>query len=259
MKILLLDIETAFNIAAVWGRFKQNVAMSQVLQERYILCWAAKWYNDPHIYSDSLHNHKDLFSKDPTDDSAVCQTMWDMMDEADLIVGHNGKGFDIPVLNSRFLVHGFKPPSSYHVFDTLLSVRRNFSFLSNKLDDLGQTLSIGQKLDTDFNLWLDCVVHKKQAAYKRMVDYNEQDVMLLEALYEIVRPWDKTHPYIAGFDSKSSLCPVCGSDKLQKKGFRTTTTQRYQRFLCTKCGHSSRARSGEKIDPDVKKNILRSC
>ena len=42
-KILILDIETAPNIAYVWGAWKQNVGHNQRLEKSHIMSYAAKW------------------------------------------------------------------------------------------------------------------------------------------------------------------------------------------------------------------------
>jgi len=101
MKLLMLDIETAPHLAAVWGLYDQNVAIDQIIKPGYTLCWSAKWYGKPKIHFDSiLSGHKDMI-----------RGIHDLMDESDAICHYNGTKFDIPTLNKEFLLLGLKPPA----------------------------------------------------------------------------------------------------------------------------------------------------
>ena len=50
------------------------------------------------------HCHLDFpeYQKDKTDDKALMRKLWDLMDEADIVIGHNCDSFDIKKINSRF-------------------------------------------------------------------------------------------------------------------------------------------------------------
>ena len=126
-KVLIFDIETSPNLAYVWGKWKQNIYSGQFLEKSYIMSFAAKWLdNDEIIYFDNRHNN----------DKQLVRELYKLLDEADVVVAHNGKKFDLPRVLGRGLVHGLMPPSPYHVVDTLLVARRRFGFLSNSLADL---------------------------------------------------------------------------------------------------------------------------
>jgi len=43
-KILFLDIESAPSRVYTWGLFNQNIALNQIEEPGYTLCWAAKWF-----------------------------------------------------------------------------------------------------------------------------------------------------------------------------------------------------------------------
>lgn len=258
-KILLVDIETAPKLAHVWGLWNQNIGIKQIVQDMYILNWSAKWLDDDYIYTDSLHYHK-LWDKDPTNDSLILEDIWKMMDEADVIVGHNGDKFDIPTLNARFLYHGMQPPSPYTKYDTLKAVKRNIRMTSNKLDFLTQSFKLGAKIDTGgFELWSDIVLRKDRNAFDRMVEYCEHDVELLEELYKLIRPWDNKHPstVLRGSLANKS-CNVCQSTSLVRNGSYATITQIYQKYKCSDCGHNMRSRKAEPRTREQTDNLLRS-
>lgn len=258
-KILLFDLETSFKILAGWGMYNQNFNHGQIIQDMNILCWAAKWLDDDYVYYDSLHLHKKEYKRNPTNDLPILESLWEMMDEADIIVAHNGDRFDIPTINARFKLNGLPPPSPYRTVDTLKIARREFKFTSNRLDYLGEILGVGRKLDTDFSLWTDIVLKQDKKAFNKMLDYNIQDVQLLEDVYLELRGWDKKHPstVILG-NLEEPRCNVCGSSHIIKNGSYATNTGVYKKFKCQSCGHNLRSRFKEKIEKEQNHNILRS-
>ena len=209
-RVLILDIETSPKTAYVWGLWKQNVSMKQLIQDVYVLNYAAKWLGEDEIIWDALYRHESVYRKDPTDDSAVMETMHELLDEADYVIGHNGDNFDLPTLNARFIKHGMQPPSPYQSIDTLKIARRYFKFTSNRLDSLGDFLGVGRKIDTGgFELWREVVLDHNRDSFEHMVDYCIQDVLLLEDVYEKLKPWDKKHPsMVAGGDLDVKQCNV---------------------------------------------------
>ena len=225
MKILLLDIETAPNTVYTWGLFKQNIAINQINQSGYMLCWAAKWLGEDRMFFSSLRKGK----------ASMLERMHRLLSEADAVVTYNGKKFDIPTLNKEFLVAGMPPPAPYKQIDLYQIVKSTFRFSSNKLDWISQQLEIGSKLEHQgFDLWLGCMAGDK-ACWQTMEDYNRKDVDLLEEAYGIIRPWIRTHPS-HGAHTDAAVCPKCGSDDYQQRGFTFTSMLRYRRYQCKCCG-----------------------
>lgn len=236
-KILLLDLESSPTTAYVWGRWEQNIAQCQVVQESNLLTWSAKWLGDKKVMQDSLHNYKGW---KPTDDKNIVHSLWKLVDEADIIVAHNGDSFDIPLMNARFAVHGLKPPSPYQTVDTKRVAKSNFRFPSNKLDDLLKHLNLGSKMDTGgFQLWRDCM-DGKVSAFKKMLRYNVVDVKMLENLYLELRPWMKRHPNVSLLLNEGNGCPACGHKQFIKNGVRHNARESYARLQCTNCGKWSK-------------------
>jgi len=242
-KILFLDIETAPNKVYTWGLWEQNVGLEQIIQPGYMLSWSAKWLGDKKILSDSLFNYRKKYKENPTDDSEISKTAWALIDEADIVVAHNGLDFDLKWLNAVFLKNGLQPASTIKVIDTLKVARANFRFLSNKLDFLSKTLGIGEKLKHEgFGLWVKCMSGDAKA-WKRMIDYNKKDVKLLEDIYMKLRPFISNHPNLALYsDLKAKICPNCLSPRLRNKGYAYTATNKYTRYVCRDCGKNTRDR-----------------
>jgi len=134
--------------------------------------------------------------------------------KADIVIAHNGIAFDTRKIQARMLFHGLNPPSPYREVDTLKIARKHFSFTSNRLDDLCQTLGIGRKLATGgFDTWLGCM-RGDPKAWAKMTRYNKRDVKLLVALYKKLLPWTTVHPNLATISGAAGeMCPKCGSNK----------------------------------------------
>lgn len=254
-KILVLDIETAPTKAYVWGLWKQNIGINMIDRDWYMLSWAAKWLGDGSVMANALPDYK-RYELDKENDVRIVRSIWKMLDRADVVIAHNGKRFDIPKLNARFLYHGMKPPSPYKVVDTLQTARAAFKFTSNKLDYLAQHLGVGKKIDTGgFELWEKCMKGDRDA-WEDMVEYNIADVMILEDVYMKLRPWIKPHPNLGLYtDSNEMVCPTCGSSHVHKRGHYYTNVGRYQRYNCTSCGAWSKERV-HNLPKKKRKNIL---
>lgn len=225
MKILVLDIETRPNLVWAWGLFKQNISINQIVEPSTIMCWAAKWVGKKPVYFAD--------ERDPD----MMALLWDLLDEADVVVSYNGKRFDMPTINKEFVKRGWAPPSRYRQVDLLQTVRREFRFTSTKMDHVCRELGLGSKTQhSGMSLWKACMDGDKRA-WGTMKKYNKQDVKLTEQLYNELLPWITNHPNWGMYvDSDNPVCPNCASDKIIKKGMQVTQTRTYQRYRCNGCG-----------------------
>jgi hypothetical protein len=226
MKILLLDIETAPNLAYVWGIWEQNVGLNQLIKSDYMLCWSAKWLD-----SDTMH----YASRQSDTAKQMLTPLHKLLDEADAVVHYNGRKFDIPWINREFVLQGMSPPAPYKQIDLLQTVKATFRFASNKLDYISKALGLGEKADTGgFELWLGCIKNDAKS-WAKMQTYNIQDVLLLEKLYYKLRPWIKGHTNYSMYNTGQLVCPHCGSTRVHKRGFAFTLASKYQRYQCASC------------------------
>lgn len=239
-KILLLDTETAPMQAYVWGLWKQNIAFDHTTAQWFMLCWSAKW-----LYSDyTYHNRLTPGEAINEDDSRIMESLWHLMDEADIIVAHNLKGADLPWINTRFILNGLKPPKPFHLIDTLEVARKQFAFSSNKLDALAMYFGIEQKMETDFDLWRKCL-NGDDEALKYMQEYNIKDVDILEQVFIKLMPWIKNFPNAnVLLSSDVPVCATCGSEDIEliPGEYYYTSVGKYPLYRCKKCGAISRGR-----------------
>ncbi len=252
-KILIYDIETSPMIGYVWGHWQQNISLAQTIQNPIMLTWAAKWLYSNEVYSDRVTTEEAL----KVDDKRICKSLWDIINEADIVVAHHGDKFDIPMMNSRFIINGLPPYSVTNSIDTKKVASGVFRFPSNKLDALAGYFGFGKKIKTDFDLWKECL-HGNKEAISEMETYNIQDVRVLEEVYLKLRPYIKSHPNVGLYlESSVPVCPACGSEslKVMNKDY-FTPTGRYTVYQC-ECGAISRCRK-HNMDKETREILLMS-
>lgn len=248
-RVLLLDIESAPTKAHVWGRWKQNVGLSQVLSEGYMLTYSAKWLGDELIMCNRI--------KRPEDDKTIVEELAALIDQADLIVAHNLVKFDWPTIKTRMVFHGMLPPKPVRIVDTLQIAKKAFRFPSNSLDSIAAYLGLERKLqNSGMDLWNRCVL-MDDCAMEEMLEYNRQDVVVLEQVYNRLAPWYNQHPSVAVlYDDGKQHCPLCGSDSLQKIDKSAfTNTSEFDAYRCRGCGKVSRSKQSIR-NKDSNKNTL---
>ena len=241
-KILLLDIETLPIHVRVWSLVGNDyINPCNVIKDWCCLSWSAKWLYSDEVMGQALTPCQAL----SRDDSELILPIWELINRADMVVTHNGNKFDHKKLNTRFLLHNLPPPSDYKTIDTLQVARSNFAFSSNKLDYINQELGIHQKDDTDYDLWVRCD-NGDSLALDTMLDYNMNDVTILEELYVRLRPWMKTHPSMNSYVDKDTDICVCGSIDIEYSGWYRTNVNKYKSWRCNNCGKTGRTSRSEK-------------
>lgn len=240
-RVLVLDIETAPILAYTWGIWNQNIQTQNIHTDWFCLTWAAKWLFEDKVYSGKLTSNE---AKNQ-DDSRIIKGIWALLNEADIVIAHNGQKFDLPKLNSRFIINQLHPPLPYQQIDTLQHIRRQFGFTSNKLDYVNHLLNLPRKKENDgMPLWVACYKGETKAL-SEMLAYNIEDVKILEETYLRIRAWIKPHPNMGLFilDETQHRCPSCGSEDLKAEGKEyKTTAGSYEQFRCNNCGSVGRKR-----------------
>lgn len=250
-RILIVDIETSPMKAYVWKRWKENISLDQTISEWFMICWAAKWLGEKEVHTACITPSEIV----EEDDKRITEELWKLLDEADIVVAHNGKRFDIPKMNSRFIIHNLPPCSPYKQVDTFDVAKKVFGFSSNKLDALATYFGYPNKDETDFNLWKECL-KGNQTSLNYMQNYNIKDVLILEKVYIKLRPWTPHHPNAGLYmESDKPVCPVCGSTHLEvTSDFVYTHASKFKVLRCTECGGIARVRNNSY--PKDKKETL---
>ena len=249
VRVFLYDLETTPILGYTWGMYEQNVL--KIEKDPYILCFAYKWLGDKTTKVVSLPDFK-LYNRDKENDKEVVKVLHSLKEKADIVIGQNSNGFDNKWSNKQFLKHGLLPVY-YKSVDTLAIARKYFNFPSNKLDSLGEFLGLGRKVPHEgLSLWFKCMKGDEKA-WKKMIQYARQDVVLLEKIYLRFRPWIENHPNIGLFNRDDRpVCTKCGSLNVIKRGFRHTNVSIFQKWSCTDCYGTSISRLSEKFKPQLK-------
>ena len=235
-KVLFIDLESAPTSAYIWKRWKENIGLSQDISEGYLLTYSAKWHGEDLMMSNRIHS--------PEDDRALTLEIAELFEQADVIVAHNAKRFDVPLTLTRMLYNGLVPPSPYKVVDTLEIAKKVFKFPSNSLDSLASYLGLDRKIHHEgFDLWKKCTAGEDEA-FETMLEYNRQDVVVLEQVYEKLAPWYSQHPNLSVYyNDGQHHCPLCGSTDFTEVDKHAFTQQsEFYAYRCNHCNKISRSK-----------------
>lgn len=231
-RILVLDIETRYMLLEGWGLFNQNFSVDQIAEDWSLLSYSAKWYDsDEVIYSDV---------SEKTEDDVIAE-LHALLDEADFIIAHNGRRFDLKKIRARMVTRGFKPHSPVRVIDTLEICKKEFAFTSNKLLYLTKLLcKNNQKSDhghfAGHKLW-QAFLKGDPLAIQEMRHYNMMDVISLQELYDLIAPWSSTLPVFEMYQDQISL------DDWELDGYHYSNLGKYQRYRNKKTGQYRRGKT----------------
>lgn len=214
-KVLLFDIE-ASNLAANFG---------------YLLAIAWKWSGEKKVHALSI-DQSPGFKRDPTNDSWLVYMFREVMEDADIIVGHYSSKYDMPFLQSRALYHNLIPfPTEIRHIDTWRIARNKLRMNSNRLASLAAHIGAEEKTALSGPMWIKAMAgHKPSIAYVK--EHCKQDVVVLEQVYEKIKHLRPDNPKVS-----LTGCPTCGSHDIQARGRRATSKRIVQRFSCQGCGH----------------------
>lgn len=232
-KVLVFDTETAPITGYIWGMYDQNLGLNQIKTDWHFLAWGAKWLDSSKtMYMD---NSK---VKDITNDKALVEGLWKLLDEADVVIAHNGDKFDIKKFNARAVIHGLPPPRPFKSTDTLKETRKVFSHTSNTLEYLTSIFNkkykkLKHKEYPGFELWKEVLGGSKHA-WQVMKKYCIHDVLSTDEYYKGILGWIKTQNMAVYYDDNITRC-ICGSSNVTKKGFVYIRDGKYQGYKCWDC------------------------
>lgn len=242
MKILVLDIETAPLIADLWSIWQHGVGLNQVKKDWHLLSFAAKWYGGEEVFYYDQSDEQDI-----EDDFNLCHVLHDFLNQCDATLTQNGRKFDLKKINARFVINGLPPVRPSRVIDTLEIAKREFGFTSNKLEYMTEKLcknykKLQHQKFPGHLLWAE-VMKGNPEAWEEMKEYNINDILSLEELYDIIRPYSSKHVNVAlSQDNGVPTCRICGGTHLSNSGNWHTSLSVYDLYRCEDCGAYSRGR-----------------
>ena len=232
IRTLFIDIETSPNEGSFWRPgWKISVSHKDIIKERAIICISYKWDDEDEVHN--LHWNKRTLC-----DKALLKKISKVIKKADIVVGHNLNKFDMKWIKGRIMFHRLEPLGHVTSIDTLLVSRRNFNLNSHALDYLARYLGLKGKMSHPGKAMWDGCKDKDPEALQMMLDYCDQDVLLLEEVYNVLMIYDPVihRGRMAHGDRES--CKRCGkTDSLIRWGKYTTTSGiQHQKYKCKECG-----------------------
>ena len=233
IKRLFFDIETSPNIVYTWrAGWNITVTPESIIEERRIICVSYKWENKPKI-------HRLSWDKSQCDKQMIIDFL-KVLNQADEVIAHNGDRFDIKWLRTRCIFHRIPMFPAYRSLDTLKKAKSGFYFNSNKLDYIAKFLNVGAKMETGgYDLWKE-VMKNNFEALETMGQYCDQDVLVLEAVYQEMKNYFKQNTHQGVLDGKIKFsCPSCGSEKIDYLKMLSTPAGTVKRVMkCKPCQHT---------------------
>jgi predicted PolB exonuclease-like 3'-5' exonuclease len=224
-KVLIYDLETSPNIGWFWrAGYKQNIQPNQIIKERAIICVSYKWEGEDEVYNLTWDNKQC--------DKFLIEQFVEVLNEADLIVAHNGDNFDLKWLKTRALFHRIEMLPNYKQFDTLKLAKSKLYLNSNRLDYISKFLGFEGKIQTTPDLWNKVVMLNDRNAMKDMLDYCDEDVRQLEKVYNELQYLDNPRLHVGVLNNEVKYSsPVSGNYNLKLIKTVTTNTGTIKRIM----------------------------
>lgn len=229
-RTLVLDIETLPILGYSWGIWNVNIdPMSQLVNNPRMICYGAKWHGE----------RKKFFASEYHDGRRpMLESLHDLLDEADFVVGWNSARFDRPWIDGEFDKEGLGPAGPARDIDLMRVAKKQFRLPSYKLDYVAQHHYglPGKVTHTGFRLWRDIMLgddEVKAKAWRLMKKYQLGDIDVTDAVFTRMKPWVRLlpNPALFGVDGEPEACG-CGNTQLQQRGYAYTTVSRYLRYQC---------------------------
>lgn len=196
----------------------------------FLLCMGWKEFGSKKVHLESISKFNDGTWMD---DGPLAERCGEILREADMWVTYNGIKCDVPFLQTRLLLNRkpLLPPVAHK--DLIYTVRHKLKLSRNSLLAVQDALELDEK-KTPVKLmqWLKTVVKRDKKALEEIEHHCKQDVLVLERVYEEVRPLLLSHPRLFGYEP----CNKCGGDLLKNKIYFTSSKLPKITLKCKACG-----------------------
>ena len=242
-RILVLDVERLPGITQQhwWDRGdlqKRYIHHESVIREPRTTIVCAKWYDQPDVMR--------FAEWDKGGRGRFLKRVHALMSEADIIVGHNVDGADVPWLKGDFHVPrighphqpNLPPLPPFKTVDTLKVLRREFKsgVPFKSLNAFNLIAGLPAKVDTYDREAMERAVAGSVEDRERETDYCEGDVIAGQWIYDWCRPHIKNHPalFVDG-QNKLTTCNRCGSETTDTVRRYIANVLSYSMLKCTRC------------------------
>jgi hypothetical protein len=240
-RILILDVERLDGITQQhwWDRGdlkNRYIHHETVIRHPRTTIACAKWYDSPDVIR--------LAEWDKGGRKRFLRNVYDLMAEADIIVGHNVDRADVPWLKGDMHIEAGLPPlPPFKTVDTLKVMRREFGSGApfKSLDAFCKIVGHPGKTDKYDRESMERAVDGSVEDREREIDYCAGDVLATQWLYDWLRPHIKNHPalFVDGSDSLTT-CNRCGHETETTAKRYVANVLTYSMRKCTRCSAYSR-------------------
>lgn len=240
-RILILDVERLPGVTKQYwwdrGDLKNRYVHYETVERQprtTIVC--AKWYDREEVIQ--------LAEWDKGGRKQFLRKVHRLMEQADIIVGHNLDGADVPwLLGDLHIEAGLPPLPPFKTVDTLKVLRRQFKSGApfKGLDAFCQVVGIPSKTDRYDREAMERAVNGSTEDRERLTAYCAGDVIATQGLYDWCRPYIQNHPalFVDGKD-RMTVCNRCGSDTEPTARRYVANVLTYSMRKCVSCGGYSR-------------------
>lgn len=235
--ILILDVERLPGITQQYwwdrGDLKQRyIHYETVVRQPRTTIVCAKWYFDDHVIQ--------LAEWDKGGRKQFLRRVYRLLEKADIVVGHNVDGADIPWLKGDLHIEAGLPPlPPFKTVDTLKILRREFKSGApfKSLDAFCTIVGLDSKTDRYDRHAMERAVAGSREDRDRLTAYCVGDVLAGQALYDWCAPHAKNHPTltVSGKDTLT-VCNRCGHDTEPVAKRYVASILSYSMRRCTECG-----------------------
>lgn len=242
--VFILDIETFPMELYAWRLGEQYLGTDNIKRDWSIAAWSVKRLGEP---ANSLIYRDTRKEKDPRNDRTILKDLWDVLNEADIVISQNGQAFDEPKIKARMMECNMKPYKPFKHYDTYKELK-NIGFTSHKLGYLTDKFcakykKLSHKRFSGLSLWIGCLQGNLEA-WNEMRKYNNYDVLSTEELYLATRGWSKEKATPFFYGNVKRQCKQCGAFRLTLQGKDRTAKKVFHSMQCQACGKYQR---GEEI------------
>jgi hypothetical protein len=195
-KILYLDIETALMKVDLFDTYVPGkyISWKAIDKRSFVICWAAAWVTPTtgqgedqplKVVSDSVTSREARRGSD----KRCLQGLFELIDAADYLIGHNARAFDLKKLNTRFIHNRMGAPAEYKVIDTLTLARKYFKEDSNSLERWSTLLGGTLKDDMRMDDWKQICNSGDPASLRKMEKYCRGDIRNGVLVYKEFEKW----------------------------------------------------------------------
>ena len=184
IKICVVDIETTA-LNAGFGR---------------ILCAVVKSYDPPGTKIFRGDEYPSWKAGRRSDDFEITAEIMAFLEEQDVLIAHNGVGFDLRFIRTRALAHGLPALNPMKIIDPVLSARRNLSLPSNRLEAIQMHINTSaQKTPLSPAIWARAAMDGDKEAMDLIVEHCVADVDVLEEVAWALRGYIRVIDTLGSF------------------------------------------------------------